>query len=188
MVPATGPVKLTGVVDWPAQTVWLAMAFTTAVGLTVMLNVMGMPTQLEVPFTNDGVIVMSAITGTAPVLVTVNGSMLPLPVAGKPMDGALFVQLYTIVPPPLVPFGLPNFTESVNLPLHNIWLAIGFTVVIGFTVITNVIGNPVQPNGEFGVTVIVALIEFRLLVVTKDGIFPVPLAANPIPGLLFTQV
>jgi hypothetical protein len=58
------------------------MAFTTAVGLTVILNVMGMPTQLDVPFTNVGVTVISAITGTAPVFVAVNGSIFPLPVAG----------------------------------------------------------------------------------------------------------
>ena len=58
VAPATAPVKLTGVVGWPAQTVWLAMAFTTAVGLTVMLNVIGIPTQFDVPFTNEGVTVM----------------------------------------------------------------------------------------------------------------------------------
>ena len=91
--PATAPVKLTGVVGWPAQTVWLAIAFTTAVGLTVMLNVIGIPTQLDVPFTNEGVTVMMAITGTALTLVAVNGSMFPLPVAAKPIDGAVFTQL-----------------------------------------------------------------------------------------------
>ena len=63
-----------------------------------------------------------------------------------------------------------------------------FTVAIGVTVSTKVIGNPVQPNGEFGVTVTVALIELTLFVVTNDGILPLPLAANPIAGLLFTQV
>ena len=93
VVPATAPVKLTGVVAWPAHTVWLAIAFTTAVGLTVMLNVEGIPTQVEVPFTNDGVTVISAITGAAPVLVAINGSMFPLPVAGIPIEVALFVQL-----------------------------------------------------------------------------------------------
>ena len=45
-----------------------------------------------------------------------------------------------------------------------------------------------QPNGEFGVTVIVAFMELRLFVVTKEGILPMPLAANPILVLLFTQV
>ena len=58
-----------------------------------MLNVMGIPTQLELPFINEGVTVMMAITGTAPALVAVNGSMFPLPVAARPIDGAEFVQL-----------------------------------------------------------------------------------------------
>ena len=61
-------------------------------------------------------------------------------------------------------------------------------MAIGFTVIVKVIGKPVQPEGVEGVTVIVALIELRLFVVTKDGILPAPLAANPMAGLLFTQV
>ena len=53
----------------------------------------------------------------------------------------------------------------------------------------NVIGNPVQPLGDVGVTVIVAVIAFvRLFAVTKDGIFPLPLAPNPMEGLLFTQL
>ena len=67
-------------------------------------------------------------------------------------------------------------------------MATTFTVAIGFTVITKVIGKPVQPNGEFGVTVMVAFTEFKLLVVTKDGILPIPLATKPMAVLLFTQV
>ena len=85
-----------------------------------MLNVIGIPIQLIVPFTNEGVTVMIAITGTAPALVAVNGIMFPLPVAAKPIDGAVFIQLYTMLPPPLLPFGLVNFIESVNLPLQSI--------------------------------------------------------------------
>ena len=53
----------------------------------------------------------------------------------------------------------------------------------------NVMGNPVQPLGDVGVTVMVAVIALvKLFAVTKDGIFPVPLAPNPIAGLLFTQL
>ena len=68
-------------------------------------------------------------------------------------------------------------------------MAIAFTVAIGLTVMVNVIGVPVQPFPVEGVTVIVAVVALvKLLTVTNDGIFPVPLAANPMAVLLFTQV
>ena len=53
----------------------------------------------------------------------------------------------------------------------------------------NVIGAPVQPDMIEGVTVMVAVVALvNVLDVTKDGIFPLPLAAKPIDGLLFTHV
>ena len=68
-------------------------------------------------------------------------------------------------------------------------MATVFTVAIGFTVIVNVIGVPVQPLPVDGVTVIVAVVAFvKLLAVVKVGILPVPAAANPIAGLLFVQL
>jgi len=79
--------------------------------------------------------------------------------------------------------------DAVDEPLHNTWLAIAFTVAIGFTVMVNVIGAPVQPDTIEGVTVMVAVVALvNVLDVTKDGIFPLPLAAKPIDGLLFTHV
>ena len=78
---------------------------------------------------------------------------------------------------------------AVDAPLHNTLLLIGFTVATGYTVMVKVMGAPVQPVAVVGVTVIVAAVTFvRLLAVVKDGILPVPLAAKPIAGLLFTQV
>ena len=89
--------------------------------------------------------------------------------------------------PPVV--GLLKTMAAVDEPLHNTWLATELTVAIGLTVIVNVIGVPVQPFPVEGVTVIVAVVALvKLLTVTNDGIFPVPLAANPIAVLLFTQV
>ena len=89
--------------------------------------------------------------------------------------------------PPVV--GLLKTMAAVDEPLHNTWLATGFTVAIGFTVMVNVIGAPVQPFPVDGVTVIVAVIALvRLFAVTNDGILPLPLAANPMDGLLFTHV
>ena len=85
--------------------------------------------------------------------------------------------------------GLLKTIAAVDEPLHNTWLATAFTVAIGLTVIVNVMGVPVQPFPVDGVTVIVAVVALvKLLTVTKDGILPEPLAANPMAVLLFTQV
>ena len=52
----------------------------------------------------------------------------------------------------------------------------------------NICGNPVQPLAE-GVTVIVAVTGVLPgLTAVKAGIFPLPLAAKPIDGLLFDQL
>ena len=85
--------------------------------------------------------------------------------------------------------GLLKVIALVDEPLHNTWLATVFTVAIGFTVMVKLIGTPVQPFVVVGVTVMVAVIAFvKLFAVVKDGILPLPLAAKPMEGLLFTQV
>lgn len=48
-MPATVPAKVTAVVDPPAHTVWLATVFTVGVGLTVIVNVTGVPVQVVPP-------------------------------------------------------------------------------------------------------------------------------------------
>lgn len=48
-VPATGPAMVTAAVAVPLHTVWLAMAFTDGVGLTVIVNVIGVPVQVVPP-------------------------------------------------------------------------------------------------------------------------------------------
>ena len=59
---------------------------------------------------------------------------------------------------------------------------------MGFTVIVNVFGIPLQPNALDGVTVIVATTgEIPALVAVKAGILPFPLAANPLEGVLFVH-
>ena len=67
-----------------------------------------------------------------------------------------------------------------------------FTVGIGFTVIVNVIGAPAHNTPPFvyvGVIVIVLLIGvLPVLVVTNDGIFPVPDAASPIAVVELVQL
>ena len=60
----------------------------------------------------------------------------------------------------------------------------GLTVACGYTVMVNDIGVPTQPFAV-GVTVIVAItVVMPALVAVKDGIFPVPLPAKPMDGVL----
>ena len=58
---------------------------------------------------------MVAVTDPPPVLIAVKEGMLPVPFAASPIDGVLFVQLYTIVPPVVE---LLKFTVAVAAPLH----------------------------------------------------------------------
>jgi len=77
-----------------------------------------------------------------PLFVVVKDAiLLPVPLAASPMEVALFVQLYTIVPPVV---GLPKVTAVVELPLQTTWFEIAFTVAVGFTVIVNVFEVPTQ--------------------------------------------
>lgn len=138
-VPATVPVKLTAAVGDPLQTNWSAGWFTLAVGFIVMVNVIAVPVQLIPAFVNVGVTVMVAVTGVLPVLMAINDGMVLVPPAPKPMDGLLFVQLYTV---PAT--GPVIVTAVVAAPAHTVWLAMVFTDGVGLTVIVKVIGVPVQ--------------------------------------------
>jgi hypothetical protein len=71
----------------------LATAFTVAVGLTVMVNVIAVPTQLTALFVNVGVTVIVATTGDVVAFVAVNEGIFPVPLAAIPIEGVLFVQL-----------------------------------------------------------------------------------------------
>lgn len=54
-----------------------------------MVNDTGCPGQLVA----EAVTVIVAVMGALPVLIAVNDGIFPLPLAAKPIDGALFVQL-----------------------------------------------------------------------------------------------
>lgn len=59
---------------------------------------------------------------------------------------------------------------------------------MGLTEIVNVFGRPLQPTAFDGVTVIVATTGVvPIFVAVKAGIFPVPLAANPMEGVLLVH-
>ncbi len=93
IAPATLPLKVMAEVEPPLHTTWLPTAFTTGVGFTVMVNITGVPVQVVPPPVPVGVTVMVATTGAEPVLVAVNVPILPVPLAARPIDGCVFVQL-----------------------------------------------------------------------------------------------
>ena len=74
----------------PEQIVCVAgAAETVGVGFTVMVKVRGVPLQLF----DTGVTVIVATTGVLLVLVAVNVPILPVPLAARPIEVLLFVQL-----------------------------------------------------------------------------------------------
>lgn len=170
----------------------MATGFTVAVGFTVIVNVIAVPTQLTPALVYVGVTVMVATTGAVPALVTTKDPILPEPLAANPIEGVLFTQLKTTLLPPLPLLGLTKVIAVVEDPLHNTWLATAFTVAVGFTVMLNVVGRPVQLTPllvKVGVTVMVATTGIVvLLVATNVGILPASLAAIPIDGALFVQL
>ena len=73
-----------------------------------------------------------------------NEAILPVPLAARPMDGVLLVQLYTV--PAVAPVKLIAVVEA---PLQTTWLVTVFTVGTGFTVMVKVVGVPVQVTPAF---------------------------------------
>jgi hypothetical protein len=98
IVPATGPVKFTGAVIAPLQTVWLATGSTVGVGLTNTVAVTGVPGQpLAV-----GVIVKVTVIGALEELVSVP-LMLPVPLAAIPVTVAVLSLVQLNVVPAIEP-------------------------------------------------------------------------------------
>lgn len=179
--------KFTAAVGAPLHTVWLATGFTVGVGLTVYVNVIGVPKHVTPPKVADGVTVISATTGALVILIAMKAGILPTPDPARPILGVLLIQLYTAVP--IEPLKL---TAVVCAPLHTTWLATAFTVGVGLTVIITCIVAPVQlipPKVAVGVTVIVAVTgAFVAFVAVNTGILPTPLLARPIDGVLLDQL
>ena len=89
---------------------------------------------------------MVAVTGVEPAFNAVNEGWLPVPLAARPMDGVLFVQLK------LAPAGvLVKVLAATVAELHSVIFPGTVTVGMGFT-FTVTVAEPVQPF-EFPVTV-----------------------------------
>lgn len=153
----------------------------------MIVNICELPVQLTPPLVYTAVTVIVATNGAVPALTAINEAILPVPFAANPIDGALLVQLKESAPVgPVV--GLLKLITAVGVPLHTTWPATGFTIGVGFIVIVNVTGVPTQPLAT-GVTVMVAVIGPLVALVVKNGsISPLPLAARPMPVLLFVQL
>ena len=188
MVPATGLLKLIALVTTLLQNTWFATAFTEADGLTVMVNVIGVPLQFTPPLLNTGVTVIVAVTALVVLFTAVNDGIFPVPLAAKPMDVVLLTQLKLTDPPVAL---VVKLTAVVAAPLHNVWLLTAFTLAVGITVMVNVVDGPAQltpPLVKVGVTVIVAVTgAVPLFTAVKAAIFPVPLAAKPIDVFVLVQ-
>jgi len=89
ITPATGLVGVTAAVADPLHTVWFAIAFTVAVGFTVIVKLIGTPVQPAAL----GVTVIVAVIGADVALVAVKLAILPVPLAANPIAVLLFVQL-----------------------------------------------------------------------------------------------
>lgn len=137
--PVVGLVKLIGAVGLPLHNTWPATGFTTGVGFTVIVNVIGVPTQ---PVGPTGVTTIVATNGPLVALVVTNGAMSPVPVAARPMAGVLLVQLYTV--PGTLPEVPLNGITRVVAPVQYALLVTAATVGTGFTVIVKVLDAPVQ--------------------------------------------
>jgi hypothetical protein len=177
-VPVTLPLKFTALVAVPLHLAWSLIFATVGVGLTVIVNKSAGPVQ---PLA-DGVTIIVATSGAVPLLTAANEGTSPIPVAASPIDVLLLVQL-KVVPAT----GPLTVTCVVAAPLQTAWSAIAFTIGVGFTVIVRLPDGPAQPFAV-GVTVIVAVTGvLPLFVAEKEAIFPVPLPASPIEGVLFVH-
>lgn len=122
-----------------------------------------------------GVTVIVAVTGVDPEFKAVKPGIFPVPLAPKPIEVLLLVQVKE------PPFGvLTKLVVATAPPLHTVIFDGTVTVGVGFTMIVYVDGVPLQPLAE-GVTVIVATMgALPVLVAVNDGTFPVPLVPSPI--------
>ena len=91
--PVVGLVKFTAVVGEPLHTTWLVTGVTVAVGFTVIVKLLGVPVQVTPLLVYDGVIVIVATAGDVPALTALKAGIFPVPLAARPMDVLLLVQL-----------------------------------------------------------------------------------------------
>lgn len=110
-VPGVGPVKLIGFVIVPEQTTNDGIGVTSGVGFTVIVKLLDVP--MVTP--SVGVTVMVATITLLVKLEAVNALMLPVPLAARPIEGVVLVQL-KVVPGTV----LEKNTVEVPFPLQTV--------------------------------------------------------------------
>ncbi len=165
------PLKLTET-GLPLQASISAGWLTTGMGLTVMVNETGGPSQ----FPSVGVIVMVPVCGVL-TLAAVR-LILPLPEAGSPMAVLLLVQL-RVAP------AVPEKLSTADFPAHMFTFPGWSTMGAGLIVMVKVLSWPGQPF-SFGVTVNVAVSGPGEKLAVKV-MLPVPEADSPMAGLSLVQ-
>jgi hypothetical protein len=162
----------------PAQTVWLGTAVNTGIGFTVMVNVCGEPIHpLKL-----GVAVKFPMAAVAPALRPMNEAMSPLPVVPIPMEALSLVQ-FTVA----VAGVCPKTIAVVELPAQSVCGGTPGIDGIGFMVMLNVCGAPVQPNMVGVATKLPVTGTVPAFTPVKAAILPVPVAAAPIVLSLLVQ-
>jgi hypothetical protein len=114
----------------PSQNTFEAGVVMVGTGFTTILKLIAGP--LQVP--KRGTTEIIAVTAVAELLVATNDGNPPVPEAGNPMLGWLFVQV-NVVPAAGVP---TNVCAGTVAPEHNVIPDIGVAVGDGFTVTSNV--------------------------------------------------
>jgi len=178
-VPLTAPVKFTALVATVLHNVWLAGCTTSGVGFTVIVKLCTVPGH---PYA-IGKTFMVAVAGVLLTFTAVKGGISPVPLTAKPIEVLLLVQIKLVAPT------LPvKFTALVGAALHMAWLVGCTTFGVGFTVIVKNRALPGQPFAV-GITVMNPVAgTIPELTAVKEGIFPLPVAANPIEVLLLVQL
>ncbi len=90
--PVAVPLNDTAVVLLPLQISWLAMALTTGVGCTVIVNDLVGPLHVTAPNVYFGVMVIVAMTGVEPPLIAAKDPMFPVPLEASPIEAVSLVQ------------------------------------------------------------------------------------------------
>ncbi len=149
-------------------------------GLTVIVNVIGVPSHGTPPLVKRGVTVIVAVTGDVVRFDAVNAAMSPLPLAASPIVASLLVHAYVVVPTVLL---VVNPITGTVAPVQTTLFVTLLTCPFGLTVMVNVCGGPSHvfvAYAKCGVTVIVATTGVvPVLTALNDDMLPVPLAASP---------
>ena len=139
---------------------WSSGSLSWGVGLTVIVNVCGVPSQPS----KLGVTTILEVIGLLVVFVATT-SKLPVPEFDKPIAELLLVQAYVVTPPLFSVLKLIFILSS----LQNSWLAGLFTWPNGFTVTDTVNESPTQSSAVDGVIVYVKTAEEIVELINSDS-------------------